>query len=96
MPPPPTVQPKGNSMTQRYYSDNLLPVYLDAINHARLIHGHDFFLVEDGDPSHGMKKRGVAQRKREAYKVENLVHPPSSPDLNPSEAAWNIFKQRIR
>ena len=43
-----------------------------------------------------MKKRGVAQRKREAYGVENLIHPPSSPNLNPSKAAWNIFKQRIR
>ena len=43
-----------------------------------------------------MKKRGLAQRKRDAYSVENLIHPPSSPNLNPSEAAWNIFKQRIR
>ena len=96
MPPKPFVRPKGNSITQQYYSERLLPVYLEAITHARSVHGHKFLLVEDGDPSHGMKKRGLAQRKRDAYSVENLIHPPSSPDLNPSEAAWNIFKQRIR
>jgi len=83
-------------MTQHYYSERLLLVYLNAIAHARKAHGHDFVLVEDGDPSHGMKKPGLAQRKRKAWSVENLVHPPSSPDLNPSEAAWNIFKQRMR
>ena len=38
----------------------------------------------------------MAQRKRDAYKVENLIHPPHSPDLNPGEAAWNIWKQRMR
>ena len=83
-------------MTQHYYSERILPVYLEAIAHARSTHGHDFFLVEDGDPSHGMRKPGLAQRKRKAWSVDNLVHPPSSPDLNPSEAAWNIFKQRLR
>ena len=95
-PPQPNVQPKGNSMTQKYYSTRLLPVYLDAIQHAQQVHGHTFVLQEDGDPSHGMKKRGLAQRKRELYGVENLIHPPSSPDLNPSEACWNIWKQRMR
>jgi len=74
-------------MTQYYYVDKLLSVYLDAIQYARSVHGHDFFLIEDGDPSHRMRKRGIAQRKRESYKVDNLIHPLSSPDLNPSEAA---------
>ena len=92
----PITQPKGNSITQRYYSEHLLPVYIDAIKHAQSIHGHQFYLVEDGDPSHGMKRRGIAQRKRDSESVINLIHPPSSPDLNPSEAAWNIWKQRMR
>ena len=96
MPPEPIVQPKGNSITQAYYTEHLLSVYCDAITHARKVHGHNFLLVEDDDSSHGLKKRGKAQRKRDAYKVENLVHPPHSPDLNPGEAAWNIWKQRMR
>ena len=96
MPPKPIVQPKGNSITQAYYTEHLLSVYCDAIAHARQVHGHEFLLVEDGDSSHGLRKRGMAQRKRDAYQVENLVHPPHSPDLNPGEAAWNIWKQRMR
>jgi hypothetical protein len=83
-------------MTQEYYTNRLLPVYVDAIRHAEGIHQHPFLLVEDGDPSHGMKKPGLAQRYRDANSILTLIHPPSSPDLNPSEAAWNIFKQRIR
>ena len=96
LPPKPIIQPKGNSITQAYYTEHLLQIYCDAITHARQVHGHTFLLVEDGDPSHGTRKRGKAQRKREAYDISNLIHPPHSPDLNPSEAAWNIWKQRMR
>jgi hypothetical protein len=87
---------KGHSMTQKYYTDRLLPVYIDAIRHAEERHHHKFLLVEDGDSSHGIRKAGLAQRRKDANSILNLVHPASSPDLNPSEAAWNIFKQRIR
>src|SRR5271170_6580128 len=58
--------------------------------------GKDPLLVDGGDPSHGMKKYGLAQRRRDENGILNLVHPPSPPDLNPSEGCWNIFKQRIR
>ena len=30
------VKPKGNAMTQKYYTDRLLPVYIDAVQKARL------------------------------------------------------------
>jgi hypothetical protein len=29
-PHPVKVKPKGNSMTQKYYTDNILPVYISA------------------------------------------------------------------
>ena len=30
------VKPKGNAMTQKYYTETLLPVYTDALHRARL------------------------------------------------------------
>ena len=73
-----------------------MPVYIDALHHARLKYDENFLLVEDGDPSHGMKRPGLARQQKDANWVLNLVHPPNSPDLNPSEAAWNMLKQRVR
>jgi hypothetical protein len=30
------VKPRGNGMTQKYYTDTLLPVYVDALQYARM------------------------------------------------------------
>jgi hypothetical protein len=51
---------------------------------------------EDGDPSHGLKKEGLAQRLKERNWITNLKHLAQSPDLNPMEGIWNIIKQRLR
>jgi len=53
------VKVKGNAMTQKYYVDCLLP-YIKAIESMRLIDDKPWLLQEDGDPSHGMRKRGLA------------------------------------
>jgi hypothetical protein len=95
-PPQPIVAGKGNSMTQAYYTKRLLPVYIQAIKNLQSKYGHSFLLLEDGDPSHGMKKAGLAQRLRDTHGIQNVQHPPQSPDLNPIEACWNILKQRLR
>ena len=92
------VEAKGNSMTQKYYVDNIQPHYIKAINAFRLQDSSHkgFYLVEDGDPSHGMRKRGSAQRARDDNWITNIEHPPNSPDLNPIEGIWLILKERVR
>lgn len=83
-------------MTQKYYVERLLPIYCDAVEKMRLIDDKPWLLQEDGDPSHGMRKEGLAQEFKIAHNIKNLKHPAQSPDLNPIESIWNIIKQRLR
>ena len=54
--PPPTIQqPRGNSMTQLYYTEHILPDYIAAIEQLQARYHHDFYLEEDGDSSHGTR-----------------------------------------
>jgi hypothetical protein len=83
-------------MTQKYYTERLLPIYIDAICKAQLRDNGPWLFQEDGDPSHGIRKEGLAHKLKEANWITNLKHPAQSPDLNPIEAIWNIIKQRLR
>lgn len=93
------VKPKGNGMTQKYYTERLLPVYIDVVQKARLRDSKPWVLQEDNDPSHGNGPRslyGLAAKLKDDNWIPCLTHPPQSPDLNPIEACWNIMKIRIR
>jgi len=47
-------------MTQKYYTERLLPVYVQAVKDGRKLGLGTWYLQEDGDPSHGIKKQGLA------------------------------------
>jgi hypothetical protein len=63
------VKVKGNAITQKYYVDRLLPIYVDTIESIRLIDDKPWLLQEDRDPLYGIRKRGLAQEYKEAHNV---------------------------
>ena len=56
-PHPPEVKAKGNSMTNKYYTEKILPGLLEVINESRKT-GRRAILQEDNDPSHGTRGDG--------------------------------------
>jgi transposase len=60
------VKPKGNAITQKYYCKRLLPIYIKAIHKARLQDPQSWLFQEDGDPSYGLRKKGLAYHLKEA------------------------------
>ncbi len=72
-------------MTQKYYTERLLPVYIKTMLNARLKDPKLWVLQEGNDPSHGNSSRslyGLAAKLKDDNWVPCLTYPPQSPDLN--------------
>jgi hypothetical protein len=106
LPPHPVeVKPQGNSMTGKYYSEQILPNLVTAIHNLRQrfdLKGwdHEFVLQEDNNKSHGHtlphRPNSLQDRLKSAANINTVEHPPRSPDVNPQEAVWNILKARVK
>ena len=93
--PPETVK-KGNSMTQVYYSQQILPQHMDYIYKQKAA-GLPAILMEDGDPSHGHRSdENMAHLARVKARIQLHDHPPQSPDLNPIEGVWLLLNERLK
>lgn len=89
--------PKGNAMNIKYYTEEVLPKHIEFLERMKEKYGYDFELVEDGDPSHGMRtSNNMAARLRQAHGIVTHKHPAESPDFSPIEAMWLIIKERLR
>ncbi|KAI4281633.1 MAG: hypothetical protein L6R38_003541 [Xanthoria sp. 2 TBL-2021] len=81
------IQPKGNSMTQLFYTKKVLPKLIEELRIAERKTGVPHLLQEDNDPSYRLKSRlNYVQLYRQRHGINTLQHPGQSPDLNPIEA----------
>ena len=100
-PPVIEVKPKGNNMTQEYYTQRLLPYYLEEFNRSKVTHKRTIF-QKDNDPFYSIisnksrKAPNVAKAFKDTNSIETMIHPIQSRDLNPQEALWGVLFIRVR
>lgn len=98
------IKSKGNSMKMEYYTQNILPEYVQNVGWLRIEFGRGI-LQEDGDSSHGIVRsqkdqkariQNIATQFKQDNWIETLQHPAQPPDLNPKEGIWKLLKERTR
>jgi hypothetical protein len=73
-------------MTQKFYTENVLPHYIEYIHWLERKHAHQFHFQEDNDSSHRTRlKNNVALQAKRAAGLIIIIHSAQSPDLNPIE-----------
>jgi hypothetical protein len=87
------VQEKGKGMIGGKYVRMVLNGPLKrAARHLRTARWREILVVEDGAPCHTCK---LAKEARSKLGIPSLIHPPSSPDLNPIENVWHLLKTKV-
>lgn len=87
----------GSTITGKYYRDDILPIYFDAINNPVLFSSkRNVTFMQDGAPAHGTSEN----MKNLNESIENVwgkgIWTGNSPDLNPIENLWSILKSKIQ
>jgi hypothetical protein len=86
-PPEIVVKPKGNSMTQQFYAENMLPHHIKHIKQLKTRYKQEILFQEDNNGSHRTRStKHVAREAKNDADISTLLHPPQSPDFNPIEA----------
>ena len=87
------IQKQGKGMNGEKYVRLILqgPLKRAALKLKRA-RWRDILVVEDGAPCHSCK---LAREARTNLKISSLIHPPSSPDLNPIENLWSLLKTKL-
>jgi transposase len=83
---------RGGGFTSDAYVIQVLNGPLkDFVTKMEIAKGHRMLVVEDGAPAHRGKS---AKQARKELGIQQIPHPPSSPDLNPIEPLWMLLKRR--
>ncbi len=64
----------ARDITQKYYIEHLLPVYVSAIQEVRLRDPQPWILQEDNDQAHGTKDAKGVQSLATQYKEANWIN----------------------
>ena len=81
--------PAGESSSQTY-ADILRDTLIEA---SELFGMENFIFLEDGDTVHHGE---IVQRWKDANSIRLMKTPPWSPDCNPTEHIWAVWKRKIR
>ena len=79
-----------DSVTGEYYR-NLLHEEI-PITRELLLHPEKVWFVQDGAPAHRAKETKAVVKELD---LDDLGHPPQSPDLNPIENLWAEMKREL-
>lgn len=84
---------EGKGMNGRRYTQWVLRERLEPyVVKMREDIGGEIFVVEDNAPSH---RSNIAKAARLELNIERIIHPPYSPDINPTENLWSSLKRIV-